>query len=201
MIRLSEDESLNLIPVTWIKQYYFCPRIIYYLGVLGYSEKLTESMIEGKESHLTEEQRTKRRKTVAGGRREAAKASWSKIAAASKKFGLYGVIDEASETDNGLVIVENKFMKAPKKPYPSHIYQAVAYAMLAEETLGKIARKIAIKYTRDNKTFEIPLTEDLRKHILWIVSRIKSIIDNEKIPRGSYKKCRNCGFAKICVGI
>ncbi|MEM2960836.1 MAG: CRISPR-associated protein Cas4, partial [Candidatus Bathyarchaeia archaeon] len=142
---MSEDDLPNLIPATWIKQYYFCPRIIYYLGVLGYSERLTESMIEGKEFHSSEERKAKRRKSVAGERKEHAKSVWSKIPVASKKIGLYGIIDEVYETDNGLVVVENKFMKAPRKPYPSHIYQAVAYAMLAEEKLGRIARKVVIK--------------------------------------------------------
>lgn len=195
---MSEDEPLNLIPVSWIKQYYFCPRIIYYLGVLGYRERLTESMIEGKETHLTEEKKSKRRKTVAGERKEKAKASWRRIPVASKNLGLYGIIDEVYETNSGLVIVENKFMKAPRKPHPGHIYQAAAYAMLAEEALGKAARKIIIKYLRDNKAYEIPLTEDLKKHIKWTTLRIKSIIEKEKLPRGNYRKCRNCGYTRIC---
>jgi len=89
-------------------------------------------------------------------------------------------------------------MKAPRKPYPGHIYQAAAYAMLAEEKIGKIARKIIIKYLRDNKVFEIPLTEDLKRHVLWTISRIKSIIEGEKLPRGNPKRCGNCGFTKIC---
>lgn len=195
---MSEDEPINLIPATWIKQYYFCPRIIYFLGVLGYSERLTESMIEGKDFHSSEEQKAKRRRSVAGERRESAKSVWSKLSVVSEKLGLYGVIDEVYEVENGLVVVENKFMKAPRKPYPGHIYQAAAYAMLAEEKIGKLTRKIIIKYLRDKKVFEIPLTEDIKKHVLWIISRIKSIIEKEKLPRGNYRKCGNCGFAKIC---
>jgi len=197
-ITLSEDEPTNLIPAAWIRQYYFCPRIIYFLGVLGYSERLTESMVEGKDFHSSEERKAKRRRSVAGERREPAKSVWSKLPAASEKLGLYGVIDEVYETENGLIIVENKFMKAPRKPYPGHIYQAAAYAMLAEEKIGKIARKIIIKYLRDNKAFEIPLTEDLKRHVLWTISRIKSIIEGEKLPRGNPKRCENCGFTKIC---
>lgn len=195
---MSEDEPANLIPAAWIRQYYFCPRIIYFLGVLGYSEKLTESMIEGKDFHLSEERKAKRRRSVAGERREPTKSVWSKLPVVSEKFGLYGVIDEVYETENGLVIVENKFMKAPRKPYPGHIYQAAAYAMLAEEKIGKAARKIVIKYLRDDKAYEMPLTEDLKRHILWTISRIKSIIEKEKLPRGNPRKCRNCGFTKIC---
>lgn len=198
---MSEDEPIGLIPATWIKQYYFCPRIIYYLGVLGYSERLTESMIEGKEFHLSEEQRAKRRKSVAGEKKEPAKCVWSKLPIASEKLGLYGIIDEIYETENGLVIVENKFMKAPKKPHPGHIYQAVAYAMLAEEKIGKIVRKIVIKYLKSNKSFEIPLTEDIKKHVQWTISRIKSIIEREKLPRGNDKKCKNCGFIRTCSGL
>ncbi|MEM1553230.1 MAG: CRISPR-associated protein Cas4 [Candidatus Bathyarchaeia archaeon] len=195
---MSEDELTNLIPATWIKQYYFCPRIIYFLGVLGYNERLTESISEGKDFHSSEEHRAKRRKSVAGERKEPAKSVWSKLAVASEKLGLYGVIDEVYETENGLVVIENKYMKASKKPFPGHIYQAAAYAMLAEEKIHKVARKIVIKYLRDNKTFEIPLTENLRKHVIWIISRIKSIIEKEKLPRGNPKRCRNCGFTKIC---
>ncbi|MEM2613867.1 MAG: hypothetical protein QXO15_06520, partial [Nitrososphaerota archaeon] len=76
---MSEDDLLNLIPVTWIKQYYFCPRIIYYLGVSGYDERLTESMIEGKEFHSSEEWKARRRRSVAGERKERVKSAWSKI--------------------------------------------------------------------------------------------------------------------------
>ncbi|MEM1996938.1 MAG: CRISPR-associated protein Cas4 [Candidatus Bathyarchaeia archaeon] len=197
-ITLSEDEPANLIPATWIRQYYFCPRIIYFLGVLGYSERLTESMVEGKESHSFEERKAKRRRSVAGERREPAKAVWSKLSVVSEKIGLYGVIDEVYDVEGGLVIVENKFMKAPRKPYLGHVYQSVAYAMLAEEKIGKMARKIIIKYLRDNKTFEIPLTEDLKRHVLWAISRIKSIIEGEKLPRGNPRRCGNCGFTKVC---
>jgi len=195
---LSEDEPANLIPAAWIRQYYFCPRIIYFLGVLGYSERLTESMVEGKEFHSFEERKAKRRRSVAGERREPVKSVWSKLSVVSEKLGLYGVIDEVYETENGLVIVENKFMKAPRKPYPGHVYQSVAYAMLAEERIGKIARKIIIKYLRDDKVFEIPLTEDLKRHVLWTISRIKSIIEGEKLPKGNPRRCGNCGFTKIC---
>jgi CRISPR-associated exonuclease Cas4 len=198
---LSEDDD-RLIPVTWIKQYYFCPRIIYYLGVLGFTERITESMIEGGEFHSSEERKIKRRKTLAGEKREKIKASWSKLHVVSKRLGLYGTIDEVADVGGGLVVVENKFMKSPMKPHPGHVYQAVAYAMLAEEALNKPVRRVMVRYLRDGKSFEIPVTEDLKRHVLWTVSKIKSIIEEEKAPRESnQKKCRNCGYRKICKGI
>jgi len=86
---LSEDENVRLIPVTWIKQYHFCPRIIYYLGVLGFTERVTESMAEGGEFHFNEERKFQRRKTLAGGRREKIKASWSRLHVVSERLGLW----------------------------------------------------------------------------------------------------------------
>lgn len=198
---MSEDEDLQLIPVTWIKQYHFCPRIIYYLGVSGHSERLTESMLEGREFHSSEERKAKRRKTVGGEKKELVKTQWNRLNITSTKLGLYGTVDGVAETDDGLIVVENKWMKAPKRPYPGHIYQTVAYAMLVEEAFGKPVRKIVVRYVRDEKSFEIPLTEDLRRHILWTISKIKSIIENERTPRiRESKKCLNCGFKKICKG-
>ena len=196
-----EDEEIDLIPVIWIKQYHFCPKIIYYLGVLGYSERFTESMLEGKEFHSNEDRKAQRRKTLAGERKEPIKASWNKLHVVSKRLGIYGTIDEVAETSYGLVIIENKWMKAPKKPRPGHVYQAVAYAMLAEEAIGKPVRKIMIRYVRDNKSFEIPVTDKMKKHVLWTISRIKSIINNEKMPKTRWtRKCRSCGYRKICTG-
>ncbi|MBS7612285.1 CRISPR-associated protein Cas4, partial [Candidatus Bathyarchaeota archaeon] len=199
---MSEDENFQLIPVTWIKQYHFCPRIVYYLGVIGYSERFTESMLEGKEFHFSEERKTKRRKTVGGERKELVKTQWNKLYITSTKLSLYGVVDGVAETNDGLVVVENKWMKAPKRPYPGHVYQTVAYAMLVEEAFGKFVRKVVVRYVRDEKSFEIPLTEDLRRHVLWTISKIKSIIESEKTPRiRESKKCLNCGFKKICKGL
>jgi CRISPR/Cas system-associated exonuclease Cas4 (RecB family) len=40
---LSEEES-KLIPAKWIEIYYYCPRIIYFIGVLGIKER--ESIYE-----------------------------------------------------------------------------------------------------------------------------------------------------------
>ena len=197
-----EDENLNLIPVTWIKQYYFCPRIVYFLGVLGYEERLTESMIEGKEFHVDEEKRVLHRKTLGGEKKEPVKTCISRLPAVSKRLNLYGVIDEIAETKEGLIVVENKWIKAPKKPHPGHLYQAAAYAMLAEEILGKPVRSIMIRYVRSNKSFKIPLTDEIRKHVIWVTSKIKSIIENEKLPKiRTTKKCKNCGFIKVCRGL
>lgn len=196
---MSEDGAVELIPVTWIKQYHFCPRIVYFIGVLGYDERVTESMIEGREVHEAEDERGARRKTLGGERRERVKARWSKLHVASERLGLLGVVDEVVETERGLAVVETKWAKAPRRPPAGHVYQVAAYAMLAEEVIGRPVRRAVIRYALSGRSFEVPVTDAVRKHVLWTVSRIRAIVDGEKLPRSKPSaKCKNCGFAKVC---
>ncbi|RLG43754.1 MAG: CRISPR-associated protein Cas4, partial [Thermoproteota archaeon] len=147
--------SEELIPVTWIKQYHFCPRIIYFLGVLGATERTTESMFEGKTKHLREEKLEKRRKTLGGDKRTKVKRKWTKLYVASERLGIVGVIDEVVEINGELAIVEVKHSKPTRKPPKHHLYQAVAYAMLAEEALRKPIRHIILRYMSTGETHNI----------------------------------------------
>lgn len=55
------------------------------------------------------------------------------------------MIDEVYGVENGVVMVEEKFMRAPRKTISGSYLSAAACAMLAEEKIGKIARKIVIR--------------------------------------------------------
>lgn len=196
---MSEDEAIHLIPVTWIKQYHFCPRIVYFLGVLGYDERITESMVEGREAHGVEDRRGAKRRTLGGGRGERVKARWSSLHIASERLGIEGVVDEVVETERGLAVVEVKWARAPRRPPAGHVYQAAAYAMLAEEAIGRPVTRAVIRYALDGRSFEIPVTDAVRRHVLWTVSRIRSIVEGERLPRAKQsRKCAGCGFAKVC---
>jgi len=191
----------DLIPVTWIKQYHFCPRIIYFLGVLGVTERTTESMLEGKTKHLGEEKLELRRKTLGGDRKTRVTQRWTRLHVASERLGLIGIVDEVVEIDGELAIVEVKHSEPPKKTPKHHLYQAVAYAMLAEEALMKPIRRIIIRYLPSGKTHEVEITEAMKKHIKWTVRQIKRIINEEKIPKPPSKpkkQCHGCGWHWIC---
>lgn len=191
----------DLIPVTWIKQYHFCPRIIYFLGVLGATERTTESMLEGKTEHLGEERLELRRKTLGGDRKTRVTQRWTRLHVASQRLGLVGMIDEIAEIDGELAIIEVKHSEPPRRPPKHHLYQAVAYAMLAEEALMKPIRRIALRYLPSGKTHEIEITETMKKHVKWTVRQINRIINEEKMPKPPSKpkkQCHGCGWHWIC---
>ncbi|MEM1554639.1 MAG: CRISPR-associated protein Cas4 [Thermoproteota archaeon] len=195
---MSEEED-NLIPVTDIKQYHFCPRIIYFMRVLGVEERTTEYEEIGKEAHLEFHRKEKRRTTLFGGKNIRIEQKWTALRLKSEKLGIEGMIDMVVKTKEGYAIVEYKTMKMPKKIPPAHLYQAAAYAMLVEEAFKTIVRKLYVYYEKSGKFVEIPMTESIRKHVIWTIERIRNIIEKEKLPPvKTSRKCKSCGYKWIC---
>jgi len=196
---LSNEE---LIPVTWIKLFHYCPRIIYFLGVLGVGERLTESMIEGFEGHAVEEMREGKRLTLGGDRRTRVRRRWASLYIASERLGLKGIVDMVVDIDGELAVVEVKRSEPlGDKPKRDHLYQAVAYAMLAEEKLGRPVRRIILRYLPSGKVYDMPVTEGMRRHIRWTINQINRILREEKIPPPPSRpggRCQACGWLWIC---
>lgn len=194
----SYDEG-ELIPVTWIKQFHYCPRIVYFLGVLGVQERMTESMAEGRAMHEAEGSREARRLTLGGNRRFRVLRRWRRMRVSSPRLGLMGVVDQVVEFEYGLAVVEVKYGSSPRRPPSGHVYQTTAYAILAEEMLRKPVRWIILRYLPGGETFIQPITDHMRRHIEWTVRQIKKILEEDQIPRAKPgKKCSGCGWRWIC---
>ncbi len=191
------------IPVTLIKDYFFCPRIIYFTQVLGYTQRTTEYMIEGKEEDERQERLSKRRRTATPTYRVGTKNRWRKLQVSSDRLGLYGTIDEVVETDNGLAVMERKhagLSSRYRKPTPDHLYQAVAYAMLAQEALGRPVTEVIIHYTMSNRTVRVTVTPRMKRAVLRAVRRIRAIIDSESPPPYKPKpQCSGCTYRQVCL--
>jgi len=190
----------ELIPVTWINKYHWCPRMVYFEAVMGYRERVTELMEQGKEEHGEEDRREKRRKTL--DRRERVLRKWRRLEVASERLRMKGVVDLVVETDKGLCVVETKNAIAGRTYRRGHLYQAVAYAMLAEEVIKKPVKYVELRYLKDGKVFKMRVTEEMRRHVLWTVRKIEEMIEREEMPsRGIERLCRVCGYWRICRGI
>jgi len=195
---LSEEDEVDLIPVKWIEVYHYCPRIIYFMGVLGFRERETALMIEGREAEEAEEERERRRSTLLAKRRERVLNRWQKLSIASKRLGLVGVVDLAIQTESGLKVVEIKNTNA-KRLLPGYLYQTVAYGMLAEEALKLPLRSVIIHHLKGGRTFEVNVTEELREHVKWTVTRIRNILSKEELPATKrVRECRGCGYYRVC---
>lgn len=196
---MSEDEE-EYIAVSDVKQYHFCPRIIYFSKVLGVEERLTESEEKGKEAHNDFHIKEKRRTTLFGLKSIKPIQKWTALYIKSRKLKLHGTLDMLIRTNNEFIPVEFKNTKAPNKPQKGHIYQIVAYSLLVEENFHTIIKRVAIYYSKEDKILIIPLTEEMRNHVLWTLKQILKIIYTEKLPETlpPESKCRSCGYFWIC---
>ncbi|GBC71639.1 CRISPR-associated exonuclease Cas4 [Candidatus Calditenuaceae archaeon HR02] len=193
---MSEDDG-DLIPVVLVKQYIFCPRIVYFSEVLGLKERETELMYEGRDMQWAEDRRDRRRKRVPGTGLEARGAKHG-VLYVSRRLGLAGVVDLVVD-EGGVAVVERKAAKRPKRVHRNHLYQLAAYALLVEEATGKPVMRAYIHYLKSGDIVEVTLTDEAKRHVLWIVRQIKSIIWEERLPPYSEKPaCKSCGYRWIC---
>jgi len=191
---LSED---LLIPVSLVKQYHFCPRIVYFSEILGVKERVTELMKEGKDIQRDEERKDKRRKTLLG-KGLSANLRIKQLHLSSKRLSLEGIVDLVN-IDEKICLVERKAAKAPKKIPKNHLYQLVAYALLVEETLKKPLKEIIIHYIKSDSLIKIEITYDMKKHVIWTIDQIKKILEKEYLPPYKWKPaCKSCGYKWIC---
>ena len=56
---MHDDDDLSVITVTDLRQYSYCPRVVYYTGMLP--RPLTNKMRTGTQAHQDEEDRERRR--------------------------------------------------------------------------------------------------------------------------------------------
>ncbi|MGQ9469554.1 MAG: CRISPR-associated protein Cas4 [Nitrososphaerales archaeon] len=196
---MSEDEE-EYIAISDIKQYHFCPRIIYFSKVLGVRERLTESEEKGREAHNDFHMKEKRRTTLFGLKSIKPTQKWTALYIRSEKLKLHGSLDMLIKNNDEFIPVEFKNTKAPKKPQKGHIYQVVAYSLLIEENFHTIVKRVAIYYSKEDKILIIPLTEEMRNHVLWTLERILKIIRTEKLPETlpPESKCKSCGYLWVC---
>jgi len=97
-----------------------------------------------------------------------------------------------------LIPVEVKSHYAPAEPYPSHVYQLLAYCYLVERETGQRPPHGILQYR--NRTFEIPYDRELEATLLDLLDQMR---DDERLKECSRSheekiRCQRCGFRSIC---
>ncbi|MDI6816618.1 MAG: CRISPR-associated protein Cas4 [Actinomycetota bacterium] len=201
--------------VTDVKQYFFCPRVIYFTYCMDLIRPTTTKMKLGKQSHNREENLQKRRtlvkyQLIKGERR-------FNLRLRSERLGLNGVLDMAIFTRREAIPVE--FKMSTKGLSLNHKYQLAAYAMLLEDELfirGKpraickgpvrprrYVRRGFIHYIPTRRVHEVEITSNMRAHVKGVLNDMRRMIMNETMPDANKRKnrCRDCEFVRFCGDI
>ena len=123
------------VPVNLIRQWCYCPRVVYYQEMLSMEITRPRWVTQGEEFHQRERERWKRRNLSRFGLENG--TTHYQLTIRSEMLGLHGIVDMAIETDTAVYPVEFKLSANNKKR--GNILQLVAYAMLLEEHFSKPA--------------------------------------------------------------
>ncbi len=190
---------MDLIPVTDLKQWAYCPRVVYYHRVMPAPPRPTYKMKEGLAAQdlieNLETRRTLREYGLDDARRRF--GLWLD----NKDLGLAGKIDLLLEAKDEIAVVDFKLTSG--EPGQNHRLQLAGYSLLAEAALGVPARRAFLYRIPDNRIFPEPVTEQLRRVVKTAVADIRRTGDTQFCPEPTEVRgrCVECEFANYCADV
>jgi CRISPR-associated exonuclease Cas4 len=185
--------------VSDVKQFLYCPRVVYFTYVMPVQPRSTRKMEYGKEEHLEIERLEKRRKlrsyNLSAGER------YYRTKLHSERFGLEGVLDMHILSEAGCIPVE--FKNTSRKPALNHKYQLVSYAMLLEDRYGKPVRHGYLYLIPGKRVYAVEITPNARAFVSRVLGKIRLMITRETFPPAPRRpvRCFECEYRNYCADV
>ncbi|MFB3766367.1 MAG: CRISPR-associated protein Cas4 [Methanotrichaceae archaeon] len=139
-----------MITVSDVKQYLYCPKIVYFDHVLHVPKPPDQKLETGKEKHDDITAKERRRKGATFYILNSIKQKLFHVALESSTLCLKGVLDYLIKTEREYIPVDYKFgISNAGNVHLNHKYQLVAYALLVEDCSKTIVRRGYVYYSRD----------------------------------------------------
>ena len=190
---------MDLIPVTDLKQWAYCPRVVYYHRVMPAPPRPTYKMQEGLAAQDLIESLETRRKLREYQLDDARRrfGLWLD----NKDLGLAGKIDLLLEAKDEIAVVDFKLTSG--EPGQNHRLQLTGYSLLAEAVLRLPARRAFLYRIPDNRIFVEPVTDELRQVAKTAVADIRRMGESQWCPEPTEVRgrCVECEFANYCADV
>ncbi|HEX6984838.1 MAG TPA: CRISPR-associated protein Cas4, partial [Planctomycetaceae bacterium] len=125
----------------------------------------------------------------------------------SEAWGLFGKVDAARRRDGGWVAYEHKKGRCRRggdgapEAWPSDRLQAVAYAVLLEEELGRPVRQARVRYHADHVSVPVDVDDAAREELRRAVERARELRRSDARPpvHENERVCRRCSLKVLCL--
>ena len=183
--------------VTDLKQWVYCPRVLYYHTCLPNVRPVTYKMKAGTEAGLAEEGRESRRSLRSYGLKEDRREF--EVPLHSSTLGLRGKpdmviwLDESSE----VIPVDYKLSEIAGEHFK---LQIAAYGVMLEEISGYTARHGFLYSIPQRKAEEVKIDKRARDKIQTALTEMHRILRYELMPEATpnRNKCLACEFRRFC---
>ena len=188
--------------VTDIKQYTYCPRIVYYRYCLPDIRPVTYKMEAGSEAGETEEMRELRRSLRPYGLRRGERHL--DVSVTSERWGLVGRVDLVIDTDDNTQgareLIPVDFKLSPGRMGDNIRLQLAAYGVMLEEAWGAPARRGFVYFIPTKRAVEVLFTAELRARFEAALAAMHDIVEGERMPPSARQRarCQACEFRRFC---
>ena len=185
-----------MILVSDLRQYAYCPRIVYYHYCLPAIRPTTYNMEAGTLAHRDEAQRERRRSLRVYHLKDGER--YFDLPLESQELGLRGKVDMAVKRAEEIIPIEYK--NSPGRSGKHILLQLAAYGLLLEQQFQLPARRGFIYYIPARRSREVLLGDELREEVLGVVAEIRAMVKAERMPPPPRRrgKCAICEFRRFC---
>jgi CRISPR-associated exonuclease Cas4 len=197
-----EREEL-IFTVTDLKQYTYCPRIVFYTYCLPLLRPTTYKMEAGIVAHEKAEKLERRRTLSAYDLGTDEGQRHFDVPVSSQTLGLRGRVDMALELpggEQGREWIPVDYKQTARKTGKHIRRQLAAYGMMLEETLGGTANHGFVYSLVTRKTEKVRLTKALRGEVRETAAAMREMVRRERMPDApsSRRPCVSCEFRRFC---
>jgi CRISPR-associated exonuclease Cas4 len=194
MIAAESVGASAMVTVTDLRQYTYCPRVVYYMGMLP--RPLTGKMREGHKAHEDEEDRERRRSLrpyhLTSGEREYG------VRLEDRALGLRAMLDMLVVTADEVIPIEHKLSSGPLAA--THRIQLMAYALLAAAEYGLPARRGFVYWIPLRRASEVHFTAELAGQTHAVIQAVRELRRGEALPPATsvIGRCSDCEYRRFC---
>lgn len=191
----SESQGITF-QVTDLKQYVYCPRVVFFAYCLPLIRPTTYKMEAGIAAHDVAKEQELRRSLRRYGLTEGER--FFDLWLASEALGLRGRIDLSIRTTTEAIPVEYK--NSPGRAGRHFKLQLAAYGRMLEEVWGLPVRRGFLYFLPLRRAEEVKLTLALRREVEETVAAMRCMVEKEAMPGPprSRRPCVACEFRLFC---
>ncbi|MGL5983216.1 MAG: CRISPR-associated protein Cas4 [Cetobacterium sp.] len=186
--------------VTDLKNYIYCPRIIFFKNLHQFSEPLENNSLvkEGSDFH---KKRSKYKNYIKKIFKEY-ESNKKEVKIYDENIDICGIVDEIFFSTKEAIPVEYKFSNYTGELHETHLVQLTLYALLIKRNYNIAVLKGYIIYTRESiKCIEVVFEKEDFINCLKNINKMTEILLEQYIPKlnTNIEKCNSCHFKKICI--
>ncbi len=195
------ENERPIFTVTDLKQFAYCPRVVFYTYCLPLIRPLTYKMEESMLAHQEEAEREERRSLRLYGLSQGERRY--DVPLTSARLGLRGVVDMVIDTGTECIPVDYK-STFREQPGAHFRLQLAAYGLMIEEGLkpdsGISVRRGFLYSLLTQSAQEVPFTGRLRAQVRQTVDALREMVERERMPPAPQGRgrCVACEFRRFC---